>query len=218
MATTIIAQQQAAQQTKNQQAENKPRFATYGTTYDSTGNGYFVDKSPIMFGCSFLEEPFISHGISIVKAPDPAHYQYPVANAGVYKWVLQQNPADAGKSDSDPTNLPFYVGAYVYFSVKIDSLIYPRTDGSNLAALQTQLASASPSSTLYTTLKANIAEAQEAIYLAAHAPQCMLTHSISFSQVASKNLTDTVTQQLNSDPTLTPNVAATPFNGTAASS
>ena len=200
----IIVAQQGAQETRAAQAENQARFATYATTHITTGNGFFIDKVPIVFGCSFLVEPIIAHGISIVRAPDTKHWQYPIANSGVYKWMLEANPADSGKSANDPTITPFYVGAYVYFAVKIDPLIYPRTDGSNLAALNAQLTTATGD--LRTTLEANIAEATEALYLRAHPPTCVLTHSLSFAQVATKNLTDAVTQNLNSDPAVLPNV------------
>lgn len=205
----ILSDQQQAAQNRAAAAENQARSATHSASFTTHGNGYFIDPAPLKFDCVFTVEPAIAHAVSLVKAPNTKHYKYPICNAGVYKWITKSSPGDAGKAHTDPSAQPHYVGCYVYFVVQCDPLVYPRTDGSNLAALQAQLATEqakdSPNSDIVSALKANIAEAKEALYLNTHPPKVVMNHHLSFSQIALKALPDQVTSALGADPNMSPN-------------
>lgn len=190
--------------------ENSARIATSSLRYVTKGTGQITPKDPVMFDVVFTTEPAVLSGLFVSKLPDANHYLYPQVTAGVRDWVTKPNPADHAKDPDDPTRLPFYVGAYLFFVVVAQPLKLPRTDGSNLAGLTTAYTAAQedaantfPGTTDHTaaltklrTLVALMAEAREAIYLKAHAPQVGITHHMTFQQTAIKSLPDNVMSEL----------------------
>lgn len=216
---------------RNATAENSSRLAQNTFTYTTTGVGEIVVKQPIMFDCTFIQEPSFTSGVYIASAPDTSLYRYPLVTAGVYRWVEElQKPQsyrarmgglefsaappvnngviDAGYQaqidalkDSQPK---FYKGAYLYYVVRVDPIQTPRSDGSNLVTLQRLLQQSQVGGSNYVALQANIKEAQLALKLAAHPARVRLHHHLQFSGVAMKKLTpeiNALSQDTQASPT-----------------
>lgn len=231
-ARDLVSNQESTRATRDQIAENSARQAFFAVEHQISGVGYMAMTRPIMFDCTFTQKPVFTWGIALERMPDVTHYRYPLANAGVYKWVTEPTPeararqkrvlldvaatstAGSGYGGEAVSSLDnssvyaedelLYKGAYLYFNLQIDTVQRPRTDGSNLTLLQAQLAQVTPGTYDYEALQANIKEAQEALYLNAHPPTASVTFSLLWMGVALKGLPANVQDKLHADPAATP--------------
>lgn len=189
------------QQRRDQQRENSARSATVSFTYKTSGQGEFVTPAPIPFDVTFIEEPRLTTGVVLTKRPDTARYRFPQVTAGVYRYDAKKNPVDepvatlaasgtppTGGLTAEEAKRALYVGAYLFFVVTVDPLQPPRSDGSNLALLQTQLAKQQVGSDPYKQLQVLIKEAQDALALKANPAKVEITHHLTFTGLALKGV------------------------------
>lgn len=230
-ARTTLNAQRRQRSDRAAKLDNAARDATFGLLFNAHGVGYKAIKTPIMFDCTFTQQPLFTSGVAVDRLADKNHYRYPVCNVGVYKWVSEPNPTaksqaaaavqllQTGASTTaqakpgavnDLDNSAFYddsellyTGAYIYIVIAISPVLDVRTDGSNLADLETQLGETSDP-TQEAKLQNLIAEATEALYLIAHPPSAAVTFSLCFKGVALKGLPQGVMDNLNSDPAAAP--------------
>ena len=120
----------AIEQRRRQMLENSSRQAQSALVHKTTGIGEIVTNQPIKFETEFIEEPRVTTGSVLTKSPDLALWRYPQISAGVYRWET--------KGNTDKTRT--WIGAYLFFVISVDPRVIPRTDGSNLAAVNTQIA------------------------------------------------------------------------------
>lgn len=86
-----------------QTRENSARGAWAFGTAQSGGWGEFMFPKPIMFGLTFLREPFTSYGHALVDDNQLVDNRFPRCTGGVARWV--QDSRD------------FYIGAHVFVTV-----------------------------------------------------------------------------------------------------
>lgn len=191
---------------REQQRENSARPATVSFTYKTSGQGEFTTPEPIPFDVTFTEPPRVTTGVVLDKRPNTAFYRFPQVTCGVYRWDTKKNPVDAAApsgpgfrveraGSAAPTSgltaaqakRALYVGAYLFFVVTVEPLQPPRTDGSNLAQLQTQL-SKETRPVERAALQALIKEAQDALALKANPAKVELTHHLTFTGIALKTV------------------------------
>jgi len=184
-----------------QQEENSTRSAMSALTYTTTGTGQIILDQPLMFNATFIEEPALSTGKHLEKLDDPRVWQYPVADAGIWRWERDSNG--------------YYTGAYVYFTIQVNLLpggAATQEDYDAAAALgrvaadaqvlaaQDTLRLTARDSLQYLQAQQDLAQAQKIAGLAKVAevgPQPKITHHLVFQGVAMKEMPQTVTGNLN---------------------
>ena len=124
-----VAEAQAIEQRRRQQLENSGRQAQSALVHKTSGIGEIVTNQPIKFQTQFIQEPRVTTGAVLTKSPDLTLWRYPQISAGVYRWDTKGE----GKAK-------IWTGAYLFFVITVDPRVLPRTDGSNLAAIDTQIA------------------------------------------------------------------------------
>lgn len=115
---------EARRDTVAQDAENATRPATQSVTHETTGMGYFVANQVTPFDVTFIEEPAIASGVSIVKAPDARFWNFPLVTAGVFRWRREVRTG-------------YYTGAYLYFAVICEQLTSAATNATKVSELIT---------------------------------------------------------------------------------
>lgn len=105
--------------------ENTARLARAYGSHRTTGWGETVVSVPILFGCTFIEQPAVTSGVVVESSATAGgdeplvEGRFPRVTAGVWKWV--QNIND------------HFTGAYVFFVVETMSYqatggLYPETN------------------------------------------------------------------------------------------
>lgn len=218
-AADLVGARQDIEQQRRQINENATREAFNSYALITTGVGDVTPAQPIMFEARFVQEPFLSTGVVMVKKPDLTRYRLPLVTAGVLRWVTEPlRPETPGKevgapgtafiatsvpalstgmaverapdllNTPDPKKPVAYIGAYMYFTIFVDPIKRPRTDGSNLSALQSELTTSKPGSIAFKNLTQLVKEARQALDLLGHLPKTTLRHHLTFRGVAMKAL------------------------------
>lgn len=219
--SALVGARQDRDQLHRQIGENASREAFNSYSIVTTGVGDVTPAQPIMFDARFTQEPFITTGLVLVKQPDLTRYRLPLVTAGVLRWVTEPlRPKTPGRDTGQPNagfvggfvaarsyppvqtatalNLPdprhplAYLGAFLYFTIAVEPIKRPRTDGRNLQTLLTELQTAKAGSTAFTNLTQMVKEARQAIDLLSYLPDTTIRHSITFRGVAQKKLDSSV--------------------------
>lgn len=221
MAREALQAQHNQRAQRAQIAENSARQAFFTVQHQVSGVGFVAMTRPVEFDVTFTHRPAFTHGAFLAKVPDVSHYRYPVCHVGVYKWLTEPTPEArarhkqavnavarvGGGQGLDNSSIYsedelLYKGAYLYFHLVIHPAKNVRTDGSNLTALQAQLASAAGANAVI--LGKLVAEAKEAQYLIANPPSAQVIFSLVFMGTALKGLSDELEGRLHADPAATP--------------
>jgi hypothetical protein len=169
--TLWLAARQATARAE-QQHENSARYAISRAQFVSLGVG--TSNGTVTFEIPYVDEPVVSTGVVLERAPDTTRWRMPQVTAGVLRWTTTQ---------SGPTTL--YIGAQMYVVVDCEPHYIPRTDGSDLKRLQAQLAAAKKQGADQVTianLTMHVREAQDALDLAAHLPSYVrVRHHLTFT-------------------------------------
>jgi hypothetical protein len=180
----------------------------------TTGVGDITPVVAITFDCLYTAAPFITTGVEVVSLPDRTRYRLPAVTAGVLRWITDPPLKDVSTKSvtaaMDSLSLeekakkhitPVYKGAFIYFTVIVDPIKRPRTDGRNKASIQASLATAT--GVARDNLTQQLLEANQALDLLSNLPMTTLKHHLSFRGPAIKKLHDSITA-LADDPSLAP--------------
>lgn len=113
MSDAYFRELQIARQTEHRHKENRGRLAVTTARFVSEGQGSFEFEDPALFGCTYIEKPWVSYGAEFdtdaweeLSGLDPA--PLPLISGMVTDWA----------QDSDG----YYVGAYVAVRVHFPDL------------------------------------------------------------------------------------------------
>lgn len=108
MALNAFQHQQLAQQRKESHRDNAARVMSLYVEYETTGDGRYMPKQPVLFSVPFLEQPSQTHGFVLDREPQKEIYDLPTVTSGVRRWERNQRG--------------YYIGAYLYFNICCDFL------------------------------------------------------------------------------------------------
>lgn len=111
---------ETARSRREAQAENEARLAKAYAFWTTQGAGEYLAPQPFKFDVGFVEMPCFSYGYSVVTDEEDQQLitgYYPRAHAGVRDWVREVPPGN--QDDIDPSLVPYYTGAYVFFVIDI---------------------------------------------------------------------------------------------------
>lgn len=85
-------------------------------SYDTAGTGV-IESELIDFGVVYEGPPFFSYGVELQAGQTLVSGDYPKVTAGVREWEL----ASTDTENTDARATPFYLGAYLWFSIDADN-------------------------------------------------------------------------------------------------
>lgn len=115
----VLLAQDTTTARRETQAANSARLALYRHTHASSGVGTVQVPTAIDFDVTFLERPHFTQGAVVKVSPDLAIWNLPIGTAGLWQWKRNTKG--------------YYIGAYVYLDVRMetrngDVLDYPHVE------------------------------------------------------------------------------------------
>lgn len=111
MRNDLWEEQERRRSKERQFQENRAREATTYVTHETIGSGVEITEDPIPMDTPFFYEPSLATGVVLVRPPDDTYWKFPLVTTGVVRWQYDSRG--------------FYIGAFVFFNVRVDLIDDP---------------------------------------------------------------------------------------------